>query len=257
LEDQFEYERLHEVNELLVEGRDETIQFAGVFMVVNGKSYVSGVPVLLPSNVLMPASGSAVVISGNTNPQGVVEIISLDLLPDGSLVPVGNPVEVDIESGSESGSGSDNESSSSDGTSTLQSTGVATEAPSANKFYSMEGTLQTISDTALVINEITVYPKNARIKGDLCPGVRVEVKGYFDKDGRLIVSEVETKGSCPSGNRDTGNSNSSSGSNSGSDDSSDSNDNSNSEDQNSGSDDHGGDSGSDDSGSGGHGGGDG
>ena len=47
LEDQFEYERLHEVNELLTEGSDETIQFAGVFMGVIGVIYVSGVTVTL------------------------------------------------------------------------------------------------------------------------------------------------------------------------------------------------------------------
>jgi len=234
LEDQFEYERLHEVNELLVEGRDETIQFAGVFMIVNGKSYISGVPVLLPSNILMPASGSAVVISGNTNPQGVVEVISLELLPDGSVVPVGKPVEVDTESGSDSGSGSENESSGSGDASHDQPAVVPTAvAGEDSKYYSMEGTLQSVSPSTLVINQLTVYPDNAKIKGDLCPGVRVEVKGYFDKDGGLIVSEVEAKGSCPAGSGNSGNSNSSSNSNQGSS----SNDNSNTGDNNSNNDD--------------------
>jgi hypothetical protein len=219
LEDQFEYERLHEVNELLVEGRDETIQFAGVFMEVNNVTYVSGVPVIFPSNVLLPANGAAVVLTGRTNAQGVVEIDALDLLPDGSVVPVGNPVEVDLESES----GSDNNNGDNN------VTPVATP-----QYFSMDGTLQSVSTTALVINDLTVYPENARIKGELCPGARVEVKGYFGADGRFIVTEVEAKGSCSSGNNDNGNSNSDTNTNSQSD--------SNGNLGNDNADDHGGDS---------------
>lgn len=243
LEDQFEYERLHEVNELLVEGRHETIQFAGVFMQVNGVNFVSGVPAILPANLQIPANGAAVIITGRTNAQGVVEIISLNPLPDGSVVPVGNPIEVELENetNSNDNEGVENGASNDNGNNVL--------APVATpQYYAMEGTLQAMSSTTLVVNDLTVYPDNARIEGELCTGARVEIKGYFAVDGRFIVTEVESKGSCPTGNRDTGNGGSSSNSNSGSNDSSDSNDNSNSDDQNSSSDDTGGDSGNDDSG---------
>ncbi|MDP2776903.1 MAG: DUF5667 domain-containing protein, partial [Anaerolineales bacterium] len=120
-EDQLEYERLDEVNELLVEGRHETIQFAGVFMQVNGAAYVSGIPVILLVDMQLPANGAAVILTGQTNAQGVVEIITLDLLPDGSVVPLGKPVEVELES--ESG------------------LGPSDEAPvSTPQYYAMEGT---------------------------------------------------------------------------------------------------------------------
>lgn len=102
LESEFESERLDEVGELLAEGRHETIQFAGVFMKVNGVTYVSGVTVLIPANLQEPVNGAAVIVTGGTNAQGFVEIESIEHLPEGAVVPVGNPVEVDSESGSDS-----------------------------------------------------------------------------------------------------------------------------------------------------------
>lgn len=193
---QFENERLYEVNELLAEGRHETIQFAGVFMQVNGVTYVSGVRVILSADTQLPANGAAVILTGRTISQGFIEIITLELLPDGSVVPLGNPVKVELESEAESGSG------------------PSDEAPeSAPRYYAMEGTLQSISKTTLVINGLTVYLDNARIKGKLCPGIAVEVKGYFAEDGRFIVTEVEVKGSCLSGSG-AGNNNANSNNNS-------------------------------------------
>ena len=223
LEDQLEYERLHEVSELLNEGRHETIQFAGVFMQVNGVTYVSGVPVVLSANAQLPANGAPIILTGQTNAQGVVEIISLDVLPDGSVVPVGNPIEMELES----------ESNSNDAPSPL----------ATPQYYAMEGALQSISSTTLVVNDLTVYPDNAVVEGELCVGVRVEVEGYFAVDGRFIVTKVEAKGSCSEdgGNNNNGNSNSNSGANENSNDS-----NNNDDDHNDN--DNGDDSGSDDGG---------
>lgn len=205
LEDELEYERLREVNELLIEGRHETIQFAGVFMQVNGMNYVSGIQVILPSGIQIPANGAAVILTGQTNPQGVVEVITLELLPDGSVVPIGNPIDVELESETESGSGS------------------STESPeSSPRYYAMEGTLEAISINTLVINDLTVYLNNARVDGELCVGLRVEVKGYFAEDGRFIVTEVESEGSCSIDSGGGGNDDS----NSNSEDDSDSNENS-------------------------------
>ena len=64
LENEFENERLHEANELLSEGRHEVIDFAGVFMQVNGNSYVSGLQVILPEGMTLPENGDAVIVSG-------------------------------------------------------------------------------------------------------------------------------------------------------------------------------------------------
>lgn len=69
-----------------------------MFNQFNGVDYVSGVTVVIPASLQTPESGTAVIVTGRTNAQGFVELQSLDLLPDGVFVPVGTPVEVDIES---------------------------------------------------------------------------------------------------------------------------------------------------------------
>lgn len=211
LEHQFETERLHEVNELLVEGRHETIQIAGVFMQVNGRNYISGIPVNLAAAMQAPENGAAVIITGQTNAQGVVELITLELLPDGSVVPVGSPIEMELESESESGE----EPASGSG----PSSGSENEAPEiAPQFYAIDGTLQAMSTTNLVVNDLTVYLDNAQIKGELCIGVRVEVEGYFAADGRFIVTKVEAEGPCSTDSGGSGNGNSNTGDGSGGDD---------------------------------------
>lgn len=105
LEYEFENERLEEVGELIAEGRHETIQFAGVFMDVNGVTYISGVQVVITETTQLPpqviVNGAAVIITGHTNAEGFVEAESIELLPTGTVVPAGSPVEVESEKESE------------------------------------------------------------------------------------------------------------------------------------------------------------
>lgn len=182
LANEFENERLHEIDELLAEGRHETIQFAGVFMQVNGVTYVSGLQVIFPPSMQMPENGTSMIVSGRTNAQGFIEISGIDMLPSGSVVPVGKPIEMEVED-KESHTASD--SSSDDVTS-------VTPPP----YYEVKGTLQSISAGALKVGTMTVYLDDAKVKGQLCVGMTVEVKGYYAEDGRFIVTEIEGKGSC-------------------------------------------------------------
>ncbi|HNO92718.1 MAG TPA: DUF5667 domain-containing protein [Anaerolineales bacterium] len=239
LEHEFENERLHEANELILEGRHEVIQFAGVFMQVNGLTYVSGLPVTLPATIPVPANGDAVVVSGRTNSQGFVEVINLEFLPAGSVVPIGKPIEVETESDTEQATGQTPTPS------TGTSSGSTNEAtPTPVKEYEVKGTLEAVSTTSLVVTGMTVYLENSKIDGQMCVGVEVEVKGYYAQDGRFIVKEAKSKGSCTSINNSG--SNSGSGNNSGSNNESGSNSSgeSNSNGDDSG-DDHGGNSGKD------------
>lgn len=227
---QFETERLHEVNELLAEGRHELIQFAGVFMQVNGTYYVSGVTVVVPSNLQIPENGAAVVATGRTNAQGFVELESLELLPDGVFVPVGQPVEVESESESNSDSVSNtnsepnsnedsNNNGSEDGSSSESGSGSngnnnevpVEDEPEQRENFEVEGIVEFLSETTLVINGKTVYLDNPKIEGILQNGVKVEIKGYYAADGRFIVTEVKVKSSVSGGGND--NSGSDSGSN--------------------------------------------
>lgn len=232
LENEFESERLNEVGELLAEGRHETIQYAGVFMQVNGVTYVSGVTVLIPDNLQVPVNGAAVVITGRTNAQGFVEVESIELLPQGAIVPLGEPVEVENDSASESDS--EDGAVSESGNEAQENTASATPKPTP-KSFELNGTIESISNNILVTNGQTFYLGNAKIDGVLQPGVNVEIKGYYASDGSFIATEVKVI--------DFGNdgSNENSGSGPGSDSSSNDNSGSNSNDDDSNSnDDHGG-----------------
>ncbi len=113
LEHTFGNERLHEVSELLNEGRHETIQFSGIYMKVNDLHYVSGIQVAILDTTSLPVdelvNGVAVTVTGRTNAAGFVDAESIQLLPPGTVVPAGEPVEVDNhEQGNINMNGNDN-----------------------------------------------------------------------------------------------------------------------------------------------------
>ena len=191
LESEFESERLDEVGDLISEGRDETIQFAGIFMQVKGVTYVSGVTVLIPSTIQTPADGAAIVVSGRTNAQGFVEIESIEYLPEGAVVPLGNPVEVDNESESNSeGSSGSNSGSGNE----AQGTAPTGESSSSNlQTFETSGTVQSISNNILIINNQTYLLQNAKIDGVLKFGANVELKGFYAVDGSFVVTEIKVK----------------------------------------------------------------
>ncbi|MBI5953301.1 MAG: hypothetical protein HY865_16725 [Chloroflexi bacterium] len=101
LEYTFEIERLHEVNELLAEGWHEVIQFVGIYTEENGVIDVSGVRIVILDTSVLPAeplsNGAAVLVTGRTNADGFVEVESIELLPEGTSVPAGMPVEIEAE----------------------------------------------------------------------------------------------------------------------------------------------------------------
>jgi len=113
LEHAFENERLQEVSELLVEGKHETIEFSGLYMEVNGISYASGIHIVILNTSILPVeplvNGLAVIVTGHTNAQGFVDVESIKLLPAGSAVPTGEPIETDTEHNDNSGSGNGND----------------------------------------------------------------------------------------------------------------------------------------------------
>lgn len=257
LKDEFENERLHEVNELLAEGRHEVIQFAGVYMQVNGVDYVSGLMVVLPADAPALANGDAVIVTGQTNAQGLIEISRIEILPDGAVVPLGNPIEVENTTGEDASEGDSSSGS-----------GGEAGATSQPDEYELSGTLETISETSLMVSGMTILIDQVKVEGQLCVGQEVEIKGYYTADGSFVAEEIKSEGQCaessPSGSNGNSNSNSNSNSNdesqnSGSSansngDDSGGDDNSNSDDDSNDGGDDGGDSGDDDgdnSGSGG------
>lgn len=215
VESQYEIERLHEVSELIAEGRHELIQFVGVFMRLNDMVYISSVPVLLPVNLQEPENGAAVIVTGRTNAQGFVELESLELLPDGVFVPLGQPMELESNQESHDASNTEptpatnsNEASGGPGSESSDNSNetVVVSKPEHRDDFEVEGIVESLTGTTLVINGTTVYLEGATIDGELKVGIKVEIKGYYAEDGRFIVTEIEVKQS--SGAKENSNSDS-------------------------------------------------
>lgn len=214
LESEFESERLHEVNELIAEGRHETIQFAGVFMDVNGKAYVSGVPVVITINTHLPAeviqTGSSVLVTGHTNADGFVELETMALLPAGAVVPIGNPVEVEVEAAESTTDGNlDNSARATSGPGVEAQDGqTIQQTNSHSSSFKLDGVVISLSNDAIQINNQWIYlDANTIIEGQIKPGVQVEVEGYYDKSGRFIVAKIKveySKSGDGSGSDDSG-----------------------------------------------------
>lgn len=100
LEDEFERERLHEIDELLAEGRHETIGFAGVVTEQKGDLWVvSGVPVQIIPASRLPGTpvtvGTSVMLQGRTNVRGFVEVDYIELLGSNVVLPTSVPTQID------------------------------------------------------------------------------------------------------------------------------------------------------------------
>ncbi|MFN2152657.1 MAG: DUF5667 domain-containing protein [Anaerolineales bacterium] len=100
LEDEFEQERLYEVDELLGEGRHETIKFAGIVTEQNGDQWlVAGIPVQITPDSQLPAepisAGASVMVEGNTNAQGFVEAHRIEIVEPGITLPPVEPSEAE------------------------------------------------------------------------------------------------------------------------------------------------------------------
>ena len=100
LEDQYERERLHEVDELLVEKRHETITFSGMVTDQNGDQWlVSGVSVQITPSSQLPIVpvmvGSSIMVKGRTNAQGFVEAKRVTFLTPEIVLPTKMPTKVE------------------------------------------------------------------------------------------------------------------------------------------------------------------
>ena len=113
LEDEFELERLEEVDELLGRRRHEAISFAGTVIGQNGDQWsVSGIPVQIVPTSQLPVEpvnvGTFISVKGHTNAQGFVEVEQIEILTAGSLAPL-VPVENDGKLEAERQNGPDGE----------------------------------------------------------------------------------------------------------------------------------------------------
>ena len=114
LEDQYEQERLHEVDELLVEKRPETITFTGKVTDQIGDQWtVSGIAVQITPSSQLPlvpvAVGSSIMVRGRTNVQGFVEAERVTFLGSELVLPTVVPTKTEDSKNTENSGNSETE----------------------------------------------------------------------------------------------------------------------------------------------------
>ncbi len=193
LEGEFEEERHKEVGELLEHGYSQQVNFAGIFHKSMGVSYVSDIHILITSTTHLPDTelldGMAVIVTGKTDNGGFVEAIRIELLPKGSIAPLGNPDDLEIDP---DGSGTPHVPSSQQGNE-LENEDIKVPGKDSNgniEFH-LEGIIDSIQGEVWVVNDKTVYVQNAQITGLIFPGVEVEIYGFFAADGKFMATDVD------------------------------------------------------------------
>ena len=231
LEVEHENERLDELKELFASGRSAEVSFSG--LVINqGRDewLVSGIPVVITSETDLPdevvRDSSPVRVIGIAQADWSVLAQSILLLPpDASLPEVdeGNDNESGQQNDNRSGSGSDNEAPA-----VIVTTIPEVSNENAND-ESFNGILDVQNGEFWTINGESSDVSNAEIIGTPSVGADVKVDGYFDSQGRFIVTKIEfLEDNSNSGSGSNGNDNVNS------NDNNSSNDNSNDDNSNDG-----------------------
>jgi len=190
LESEFEQERLDEISELLTEGRDETIAFAGLVTAQSSAEWnVSGITVMITSSSRLPADpvliGAPVMVIGHTNAQGFVEVVTLEVLGPGASLPPLEPSQwesVEIEEAEDH----DNEP---------EISGNQQPEQLGNLTYEFKGVVESMSGNLWTINGQQLNVEFAENSSPVSIGELVEFEGYYSVDGQFIVTKIEVKSS--------------------------------------------------------------
>ena len=205
LEVEHENERLEELYGLFAEGRLAKVDFAGTVSRQNGNLWlVSKVPVVISAGTdlrdLPILPGDAVRVRGVTQVDGTVLAERVERLSEGTPLPVVDdddlPENESELSGNENGS---EHQDSGDNSSGPGSAGTPRPASTAEK-VSVEGVVDSISGTLVIVNGQPMNISTAEIKGTPRTGATVRVEGYYDASGLFIVTKIEFRdGSSGSG----------------------------------------------------------
>ena len=246
IEIEHENERMHELQQLLAEGRSEEVDFSGVVTSQKGSEWVvgPGVTVVLTDQTELRDGpievGSAVRVRGQTQANGVVLAERIRLLESGDHLPtISVQPEIDSENSNEGSSEPDEDNSgpgSGDETPEVHETSEPAFEPKEESF---EGVVASIENNVLVVNGVEVDISRAEIRGVPGVGLSVKVDGYYDSNGVFIVTRIEFRNNDSGGGSDdpSGSNDDAGGNDNSNDDSGNGNDNGgdNSNDDNSGS----------------------
>ncbi len=199
LELAYENERLEEINELLAEGRTETVSFVGYVTAQTDSQWtVAGVPVVISSETSLPTDpitvGAAVMVTGRTDAQGFLVAQSIEPVEPGTVIPSLEDSDEDEDSpeggddGSGSGGGNDNETKPGSG-SVDDSSGSEDESDSDSK-SKLQGKVESMNGNVWIINGQEVDVSGAEIIGTPAPGAEVVIEGYYNAEGVFIATRV-------------------------------------------------------------------
>jgi hypothetical protein len=192
LESEFEQERLDEISELLTEGRNETIAFAGLVTAQNSQEWsVSGIKVMVTASSRLPADpvsiGAPVMLIGHTNAQGFVEVDTLEVLGPGASLPPLEPSQL--------GSMEGEEPEQHTGEPEVSNAGQP-EQP-GDLTFEFKGVVESMNGNLWTINGQQVNVEFAENSSPVSVGVLVEFEGYYSVDGQFIVTKIEVKSGGP------------------------------------------------------------
>ena len=182
LESEYEQERLNEVDELLTEGREETIAFYGIVTAQGGDYWlVSGVPVQITPVSQLPVEpvlvGMPVTIVGRTNSQGFIEAMLVGALDPGVSLPPLKPTELETEAEEQD-----------EPRSKIGDNGIAPQVQSQT--FMFRGVVTSKNNDIWYINKQQVDMSIASINGNISVGSFVNYEGYYIPDGTFIVVEM-------------------------------------------------------------------
>lgn len=206
LEMKYESERADEVRELLARGRIEAVSFSGyITSQADSLWMVSGIPVAVLADTVLPVEpvsvGSAVMVSGLTTTEGVLQAHIIALVPAGKPVPTPKP-------------GDDAESKSGDEAGRLLRPETKASSPSGKKPKEPDddsgkeksrlvGRIESMSGNFWIVNGQRVDVSGAEITGAPVPGATVTIEGYLNDAGVFVATKVIFEGGG-SGNGSSG-----------------------------------------------------
>jgi Domain of unknown function (DUF5667) len=198
LESQFEQERLDEIDGLLGKGITAPIQFKGlVTMQVDGRWQISGIPVSVPVSTNSPAidipDGAPVIVTGVTGNNGVVEAQNVQLLQSGGPLPPFGPSE-NVESNS-NGEHDDGNAIPTPVIVVTPGSGVSGSQKliQGQITYQFSGVVQSQQKDVWIINGQSVSMDQVGVVGGIKIGSVVKFDGFYDTDGRFVVTKIEIK----------------------------------------------------------------
>ena len=194
LQAQFEQERVYEVDQLIVSGRAQDVDFIGtVTAIFPDRLMVSGIKVLLGQQTKVEGKldlNDDVRVEGKTQPDGAVLATEIKVL---------KPVPQNEEAANTPGSGAPTSQSNetprptNDGSNEEATPGPQPTSQSQQSF-DLEGSVSSLTSGTIVVDGYTIILTNStEIRGNLANGVSVRVRGTIASNGSLIATRVEVK----------------------------------------------------------------